>query len=90
MIADIETGDIYGVKETCDFNADILGSVKEPFALQFDDSTTVSKLTADGTTMDMLTNILGQHIHRIKAPGIYIINGSKVAVDQKNINNYAR
>ena len=88
MAADSETGEVYTIKETCDFNADVLGSVKAPFAFHLGGATDIDQIAVDGANAKGVTNILGQQLRRINAQGFYVIDGKKIFINKKNINVY--
>ena len=88
MAADSETGEVYAINETCEFNADVLGSVKAPFAFHLGEATDVDEIAADGVKFEGVTNILGQQLRRINAQGFYVIDGKKIFINKKNISDY--
>ena len=88
LAADSETGEVYTIKETCDFNADVLGSVKAPFAFHLGGATDIDQIATDGDNANGVTNILGQQLRRINAQGFYVIDGKKIFINKKNINVY--
>ena len=83
LAADRATGEVYGIRESVDFNADVLGSVKAPFAFHLGEPTGVEATWAEGVQMQGITNLLGQKVNRTDVPGIYIINGKKVMIGNR-------
>ena len=84
LAADLATGEVYGIRESVDFNADVLGSVKAPFAFHLGEPTGVESPWAEGQAQG-ITNLLGQKVNRTDVPGIYIINGKKVLIRNTKI-----
>ena len=82
LAAECATGEVYTVRESVDFNADVLGSVKAPFALHLGEPTGVDSPWAEGQAQG-ITNLLGQKVNRTDVPGIYIINGKKVMIGNR-------
>ena len=82
LAAERATGEVYTVRESVDFNADVLGSVKAPFAFHLGEPTGVDSPWAEGQTQG-ITNLLGQKVNRTDVPGIYIINGKKVMIGNR-------
>ena len=84
LAAERATGEVYGIRESVDFNADVLGSVKAPFAFHLGEPTGVEAPWAEGQAQGV-TNLLGQKVNRTDVPGIYIINGKKVLIRNNKI-----
>lgn len=61
------------------FQADVLGSVKAPFALFIGDATGINAVNADDEN-DQWYNLKGQRINRPAAKGLFIHGSQKVAV----------
>ena len=84
LAAECATGEVYTVRESVEFNADVLGSVKAPFAFHLGEPTGVEAPWAEGQAQGV-TNLLGQKVNRTDVPGIYIINGKKVLIRNNKI-----
>ena len=88
VAVDTETGEAYSVKERVDFIEDALGSVAEPYSLHLDGTTGIGDIAAGNKEAKGVTNILGQKLQRVSTQGFYVIDGKKVFINEKNVNEY--
>ncbi len=82
---DRETEEEFEVSETLTFVADVVGSVNAPFYLHINGATGVENIEST-TSTENIYNIQGQKMNSITQGGIYIVNGKKVIMNNKNRN----
>lgn len=82
---DRETEEEFEVSETLTFVADVVGSVNAPFYLHINGATGIEDIEST-TSTENIYNIQGQKMNSITQSGIYIVNGKKVIMNNKNRN----
>lgn len=82
---DRETEEEFEVKETLTFVADVVGSINAPFYLHINGATGIEDIEST-TSTENIYNIQGQKMNSITQGGIYIVNGKKVIMNNKNRN----
>lgn len=82
---DRETEEEFEVSETLTFVADVVGSVNAPFYLHINGATGIEDIEST-TSTENIYNIQGQKMNSITQGGIYIVNGKKVIMNNKNRN----
>ena len=85
VAVDRETEEEFEVSETLTFVADVVGSVNAPFYLHINGATGVENIEST-TSTENIYNIQGQKMNSITQGGIYIVNGKKVIMNNKNRN----
>lgn len=78
-----ETGEMFDIRESLLFNADVMGSIRAPYALHIGNTTDVQEINSN-KTIDAIYNLQGQRIQRISHEGVYIINGKKIVINNNN------
>ena len=82
---DRETEEEFEVSETLTFVADVVGSINAPFYLHINGATGIEDIEST-TSTESIYNIQGQKMNSITQGGIYIVNGKKVIMNNKNRN----
>lgn len=85
VAVDRETEEEFEVSETLTFVADVVGSVNAPFYLHINGATGIEDIEST-TSTENIYNIQGQKMNSITQGGIYIVNGKKVIMNNKNRN----
>ncbi len=85
-----DNGEEFMVKETMSFNADVIGSVTTPVTLHLGESTGISNTGADLRKTEGVYNMMGLQMKNVDREGVYIVNGQKVLINKRNMNEYVK
>ena len=85
-----ESGEQFAVQETMEFTADVVGSSAAPYALNLGEATGITSINADGKYADGIYNVAGQRMRSLDREGVYIVNGKKVLINKRNMNEYVK
>jgi hypothetical protein len=91
VAVDNETGECFGIRENVVYTPDVLGSVSAPYALTLGEATAIESVRADGNgAVGDVYNVLGQKLQNIRKEGVYVVNGKKIWISNKNVNEYSK
>ena len=85
-----ESGEQFAVQETMEFTADVVGTSVAPYALNLGEATGITSINADGKYADGIYNVAGQRMRSLDREGVYIVNGKKVLINKRNMNEYVK
>ena len=85
-----ESGEQFAVQETMEFTADVVGTSAAPYALNLGEATGITSINADGKYADGIYNVAGQRMRSLDREGVYIVNGKKVLINKRNMNEYVK
>ena len=85
-----ENGWVYNIYETIDFKADMIGTVTLPYAFHLGDVTGIIALDSNAMDADGIYNVAGQRMRSLDREGVYIVNGKKVLINKRNMNEYVK
>lgn len=73
VAVDMNTDELYDLKETVAFQADMLGTVKAPYALHFGSTTGINHVVGESGTVEGIYHINGMRVTTPLQPGVYVI-----------------
>ena len=73
VAVDMNTDELYDLKETVAFQADMLGTVKAPYALHFGSTTGINHVVGESGTVEGIYHINGMRVTTPQQPGVYVI-----------------
>ncbi len=82
---DKETNEVYKVSETLRFTSDVVGTHSAPMPLHIGGATDIEAVDAT-SKVHSVYNLQGQKLREVKANGLYIVDGKKVIMNNKNRN----
>ena len=85
-----ESGEMFAVQESLEFCADVVGTSTAPYTLNLGEATGITSINADGKYAEGIYNVAGQRMRSLDREGVYIVNGKKVLINKRNINEYVK
>ncbi|MGN0222262.1 MAG: chitobiase/beta-hexosaminidase C-terminal domain-containing protein [Prevotella sp.] len=85
-----ESGNQSEIQETLVFCADAVGTTAEPYTLNLGETTGITNIGVNSGQTEGIYNVMGVQVRNINHEGVYIVNGQKVLINKRNVNEYVK